>query len=536
MRFSLIGTRSALRHVAVWILGATTVAMVVLSFNGLGSSILNSHNSQAQQGQAQSTEDVVATVNSQQVTRSQYEAQLNQWREQQEQQGQQLSSSETGEAHAMVLTRLINMQVMEQLAKASGVTVPQSQYNAAYSQQLVGLKKTLSLPDNASVDDVNAALASRGLSADTLIDKSAIEGQLLLTNYQAMLAHSSKASDQAVNDYFKQVHTRHILISDKSRPEAQAKQQAEQIIAKLKAGADFATLAKADSDDPGTKGTGGDDGWKGETSGYVPEFMKAAMALKDGQVTPEPVYSPQFGYFVIQTLASKETLPKDFAKSKDKYTAQVSQYLQDQAEQTSMQDAIKAAKINVTDPELAADRLLFNNPGQAVSPQDLQTAVADYNKALTATGESDKSDIYVQLAAAYQQLNQPDKQISALQQALSAEEDPQVRMNLGQLYQSKKDNANALKQFELAQNDASNSDDSSMIGVHFQLQQDFKKLGKPDLAAKEQSWISDFMKREKQMQATRTPPRLPPGVTPPSAPSTVPAPSHLYPAYWMRTE
>ena len=97
----------------------------------------------------------------------------------------------------------------------------------------------------------------------------------------------------------KEVHARHILVPTEA--------QAKDIIAKLKGGADFATLAKQQSKDTGSQASGGDLGWFKEGD-MVPAFSNAAFALKPGEVSPTPVHT-EFGWHVIQTLGDRRTPP-----------------------------------------------------------------------------------------------------------------------------------------------------------------------------------------------------------------------------------
>lgn len=83
---------------------------------------------------------------------------------------------------------------------------------------------------------------------------------------------------------------------------ADALKKIQEIQARLKAGADFASLAGTYSDDPGSKSLGGDLGFvqKGE---LVPSFETAAYALKPGQISG-PVET-RFGYHLIQLIAKE---------------------------------------------------------------------------------------------------------------------------------------------------------------------------------------------------------------------------------------
>jgi hypothetical protein len=94
------------------------------------------------------------------------------------------------------------------------------------------------------------------------------------------------------------------------------KAKAEELIKKLDAGADFAELAKEFSEDPGSGKDGGM--IKDATLGsLVPQYEKAALALKPGEYTKTPVES-QFGYHVIK-LEKKEEIKNDKGGTELKY-------------------------------------------------------------------------------------------------------------------------------------------------------------------------------------------------------------------------
>ena len=105
-------------------------------------------------------------------------------------------------------------------------------------------------------------------------------------------------------------HARHLLIltgssAPASAPGAKPHTDAEAlaIIAKaqaeLKAGKSFAAVANEYTEDPSGKGKGGDLGVIDASTPFDPNFLKAALALKPGEVTPTPVKS-QYGYHLIK--------------------------------------------------------------------------------------------------------------------------------------------------------------------------------------------------------------------------------------------
>ncbi|MFH1171554.1 MAG: protein translocase subunit SecD [bacterium] len=96
------------------------------------------------------------------------------------------------------------------------------------------------------------------------------------------------------------------LIADTN---TQAEATAKTVLAKVKAGEDFANLADQYSEDPGNTGTdgekkGGDLGFQ-DPNNYVPAFRDALLALKDGEYTQNLVQS-DFGYHLIKRITSRQ--------------------------------------------------------------------------------------------------------------------------------------------------------------------------------------------------------------------------------------
>jgi len=132
-------------------------------------------------------------------------------------------------------------------------------------------------------------------------------------------ADLKKLYDASAKDY-EQVKASHILIAFKGSPaaqpgkpeltEEQAKAKAEDIRKQLVAGADFAEMAKKESDDTGSGSRGGDLGEFGHGQ-MVPEFEQAAFAAKPGDITP--VVRTQYGYHILK-VESKGATPFEQVK------------------------------------------------------------------------------------------------------------------------------------------------------------------------------------------------------------------------------
>ncbi len=151
---------------------------------------------------------------------------------------------------------------------------------------------------------------------------------IILKNYGATLAVQKFIGDQASekdlkeyyeNNYSDSLNLRHILIEVDEDGEDAAIEKAKDLIKELdntnknKLEEKFTDLAKNNSTDPGTYENGGlmEDVTK---KAVVSEFFEAAVALKDGEYTKEPVKS-SYGYHIIYRISS--TPLKKFKDMKD---------------------------------------------------------------------------------------------------------------------------------------------------------------------------------------------------------------------------
>lgn len=151
----------------------------------------------------------------------------------------------------------------------------------------------------------------------------------LASRAQQELRNTTQVSDDDMRgfydknkDQFGETRARHILIMTPEarqqragapqKPgapatEEEAKKKAEDILARIKAGEDFAKLAKENSDDSSAE-QGGDLGFFRKDVRFVPEFKDAVFKLKPGEVSE--IVKTQFGYHIIK-VDEQRTAPFD---------------------------------------------------------------------------------------------------------------------------------------------------------------------------------------------------------------------------------
>jgi peptidyl-prolyl cis-trans isomerase C len=136
-----------------------------------------------------------------------------------------------------------------------------------------------------------------------------------------------------------EVHARHILVTTED--------EAKAIIVLLKGGADFATLAKEKSKDPGAA-DGGDLGYFTKDQ-MVPEFAEVAFKLDKGQIS-DPVKT-QFGWHIIK-VEDKRTRP---APTFEQVKPQIEKFVAHRAQTELVENLRKSAKIERLDKPVAPD-------------------------------------------------------------------------------------------------------------------------------------------------------------------------------------
>ena len=164
-----------------------------------------------------------------------------------------------------------------------------------------------------------------------------------------------------------QVNVRHILIKtplpgpdgkvdQKALDAAQAK--AEDVLKQVKAGGNFADLAKKYSDDPGSAKEGGSLGWIGRGR-TVPEFEKAAFSLPKGGTSD--LVKSSYGFHIIHVDDKQDAHMKSLAEVKDQIEPIIKQQKAAQAAQKEADDLVSQARSQGLEKAAAAKGLQVIN-------------------------------------------------------------------------------------------------------------------------------------------------------------------------------
>jgi peptidyl-prolyl cis-trans isomerase C len=137
-----------------------------------------------------------------------------------------------------------------------------------------------------------------------------------------------------------QIRASHILVK--------TEKEAKDILAKIKAGGNFEELAKKNSVDS-SAAKGGDLGWFGKGS-MVPVFEKAALALKEGQVSD--VVKSDFGFHIIKLTGKRAAGIRPLEEVKDQIKGAIMPTKQQEVFQKIKEELKKNAKIAIKEDVL----------------------------------------------------------------------------------------------------------------------------------------------------------------------------------------
>ncbi|MEO6238167.1 MAG: peptidylprolyl isomerase [Vicinamibacterales bacterium] len=179
------------------------------------------------------------------------------------------------------------------------------------------------------------------------IDQEALRQRATVTGQQIERAYNDNIQQYSQPE---QVRASHILLKTEGKDDAAVKKQAEDLLAQIKKGANFAELAKKNSQDEVSAAKGGDLDFfnKGQ---MVPEFDKVAFSLTPGQMSD--LVKSSFGYHIIKVTDKKAAATKTLDEVRPQIEDQL-KYEQAQAAAQKLADQVAAELKKPSDFETVA--------------------------------------------------------------------------------------------------------------------------------------------------------------------------------------
>lgn len=238
--------------------------------------------------------------------------------------------------------------VKDPVATVNGVAIPKSRSDALVRQQAQrGQRDNEDLRNSVRDELINREIIAQeankagvGKRPDVQAQVDAMRQEIVVGIYLNEWMRKNPVSDADIQKEYdrarsqagdKEYKARHVLVKSEDL--------AKTILADLKKGVKFEELASKHSEDPGSKGRGGDLDWSA-AGVYVPEFRDALVKLEKGKMTEAPVKTP-FGFHLIRLDDVRNMQFPPLSQVKP----QIQQQLQQQKLQGYVEDLRKKAKI-----------------------------------------------------------------------------------------------------------------------------------------------------------------------------------------------
>ena len=281
--------------------------------------------------------DVIAKVNGESVTRTELEDYV---RNLEGQAGSPIPADQRDRIYRGVIDQLVGYKLLVQEAKARKVVVADADVDARIAE----VKKQFPSEDLFMQTLIDRKMTVDQIKADARRDMS------IARLIEAEIAPRVAVKPGQVEEFYKsnpdkflqpeRVRASHILIATAENADAatkaQAKAKAQQILKDVKAGKDFATLARQHSQD-GSAVNGGDLGFFPQGQ-MVGPFNDAAFSLKPGATSD--LVETQFGYHIIR-VAEKQPAR---TVSLEEVRPRIEEFLQHQNRESETESFVKALR------------------------------------------------------------------------------------------------------------------------------------------------------------------------------------------------
>jgi peptidyl-prolyl cis-trans isomerase D len=204
--------------------------------------------------------------------------------------------------------------------------------------------------DYYSRNQASFTSAAKRSFALAVADEERIAQTLQVSDADLRNAYAARLGDFRTPE---RVKARHILVMTQGKPDGdkgKLKAKAEDLLKQIKGGADFAELARKNSDDPGSAAKGGDLDWvvRGQT---VKNFEDTLFSLKPKEMSG--VVATEYGFHIIQALDKEPARVKPFEEVK----ASLAKELNQQLIFDRMQDAIEKARAAALKDPVGLERI-----------------------------------------------------------------------------------------------------------------------------------------------------------------------------------
>ena len=324
-----------------------------------------------------------------------------------------------------------------------------------------------------------------------------LKDDLIVEKLRTQAVASVSATEQELLESCDRVTLREILVSrhprgKPERTEEEARKRAEELLARVKKGADFAEVARTESDDEDARYTGG------LKSPMAPsrlraEWREATANLKVGEISE--LIKTDRGYVVVRVEERGRELPEDFQKNKQQLLKDFVEQKRNNAWNEHQQQLRAKANVKVTDPEMLAYQELEKGDFDKALPLLQEAAASADQLSGTAAGA-----VYYQLATILSARNQWEEAAEAYafaNDALSREGGmPGARawalMGMGRSYENLGDLEEAAIWYQAA------SDATDVPSIHEQLRGTYQRIGNQELVEREQQWLDDYHRAEEE--------------------------------------
>lgn len=172
-----------------------------------------------------------------------------------------------------------------------------------------------------------------------LVDVDAIRTKTVVPPADIERAYNANIEQYSTPE---QIRASHILLKTEGKDDAAVKARAEELLKQARAGADFADLAKKNSEDEGSATNGGDLDYF-RRGRMVPEFEQVAFSLEPGQISDPTKTS--FGYHIIKLVDKKPGTTRPLAEVRQQISDQLTtERAQAQAADTAQRLASEISK------------------------------------------------------------------------------------------------------------------------------------------------------------------------------------------------